>query len=167
MIVIPVGDLDGSHKEWEFETETQNYPDGTEPDGRGGILKVTSDAEPVSSSAIIGDETPVNLYHAYGVRNSFGINFDPITGNLWGYWKWTGEGDEINLVEPGFISGRFQAQGMSSSNNNNIESEDENNRDLASSNLVDFDEKGKYSDLSSYGVLLSAPLLLYSCILIN
>ena len=71
------------------------------------------------------------------------------------------------MVEPGFINGWFQAQGMSSSNNNNIESEDENNRDLASSNLVDFDEKGKYSDLSSYGVLLSAPLLLYSCILIN
>ena len=64
-----------------------------------------------------------------------------------GYWNGPGEGDEINLVEPGFKSGWVQAQGMSSSsNNNNIESEDENNRDFVSSNLVEFDEKGKYSD---------------------
>jgi aldose sugar dehydrogenase len=51
------------------------------------------------------------------------------------------------LVEPGFNSGWVQAQGMSSSSiNNNIEPEDENNRDFVSSNLVEFDEKGKYSD---------------------
>ena len=83
IISIFVGDVDGSHKEWEFETETQNYPDGAEPDGRGDILRVTLDGEPVSSSGIIGDGTPLNLYYAYGVRNSFGINFDPIRGNLW------------------------------------------------------------------------------------
>jgi aldose sugar dehydrogenase len=146
-LYIPIGDVDGSHKEGEFETETQNYPDGAEPDGRGGILRVTLDGEPVSSSGIIGDETPLNLYYAYGVRNSFGINFDPITGNLWDTENGPGESDEINLVEPGFNSGWVQVQGMaSSSNNNNIESEDENNRDFASGNLVDFDEKGKYSD---------------------
>ena len=144
-LYIPIGDVDGSHKEGEFETETQNYPDGAEPDGRGGILRVTLDGEPVSSSGIIGDETPLNLYYAYGVRNSFGINF--ITGNLWDTENGPGESDEINLVEPGFNSGWVQVQGMaSSSNNNNIESEDENNRDFASGNLVDFDEKGKYSD---------------------
>ena len=146
-LYIPIGDVDGTHKEGEFETETQNYPDGAEPDGRGGILRVTLDGEPVSSSGIIGDETPLNLYYAYGVRNSFGINFDPITGNLWDTENGPGESDEINLVEPGFNSGWVQVQGMaSSSNNNNIESEDENNRDFASGNLVDFDEKGKYSD---------------------
>ena len=146
-LYIPIGDVDGLHKEGEFETETQNYPDGAEPDGRGGILRVTLDGEPVSSSGIIGDETPLNLYYAYGVRNSFGINFDPITGNLWDTENGPGESDEINLVEPGFNSGWVQVQGMaSSSNNNNIESEDENNRDFASGNLVDFDEKGKYSD---------------------
>jgi aldose sugar dehydrogenase len=146
-LYIPIGDVDGSHKEGEFETETQNYPDGAEPDGRGGILRVTLDGEPVSSSGIIADETPLNLYYAYGVRNSFGINFDPITGNLWDTENGPGESDEINLVEPGFNSGWVQVQGMaSSSNNNNIESEDENNRDFASGNLVDFDEKGKYSN---------------------
>lgn len=144
-LYIPIGDVDGSHKEGEFETETQNYPDGAEPDGRSGILRVTLDGEPVANSGIIGDGSPLNLYYAYGVRNSFGINFDPITGNLWDTENGPGESDEINLVEPGFNSGWLQVQGMSSSNND-VDSENENNEDFASSNLVDFDGKGKYSD---------------------
>ena len=45
-LYIPVGDVDGSHKELDFETETQNYPDGVEPDGRSGILRITLDGEP-------------------------------------------------------------------------------------------------------------------------
>ena len=146
-LYIPIGDVDGTYQSEEFETLTQNFAEGVEADGRSGILRITLDGEPVSSSGIIGDETPLNLYYAYGVRNSFGINFDPITGNLWDTENGPGESDEINLVEPGFNSGWVQVQGMaSSSNNNNIESEDENNRDFASGNLVDFDEKGKYSD---------------------
>ena len=146
-LYIPIGDVDGTYQSEEFETLTQNFPEGVEADGRSGILRITLDGEPVSSSGIIGDETPLNLYYAYGVRNSFGINFDPITGNLWDTENGPGESDEINLVEPGFNSGWVQVQGMaSSSNNNNIESEDENNRDFASGNLVDFDEKGKYSN---------------------
>ena len=88
-LYISVGGVDESHKAWEFETETQNFPDGAKPDGRGGILRITLDGEPVSSKGIIGDETPLNLYYAYGVRYSFGINFDPITGNLWDTKKWT------------------------------------------------------------------------------
>lgn len=44
-LYIPIGDVDGSHKEGEFETETQNYPDGAEPDGRGDILRVTLDCD--------------------------------------------------------------------------------------------------------------------------
>jgi glucose/arabinose dehydrogenase len=108
-LYIPVGDVDGSHKEPEFETETQNYPDGAEPDGRSGILRITLDGEPVpSGSSIIGDEIPLNLYYAYGIRNSFGIDFDPMTGNLWDTENGPGYGDEINLVEPGFNSGWVQ-----------------------------------------------------------
>lgn len=30
-----------------------------------------------------GTEYPLNLYYAYGVKNSFGIGFDPISGELW------------------------------------------------------------------------------------
>ena len=29
---------------------------------------------------IIGYTFPLNLYYAYGIRNGFGMDFDPITG---------------------------------------------------------------------------------------
>src|SRR5215217_8039744 len=137
-LYIPVGDVDGSHKEPEFETETQNYPDGAEPDGRSGILRITLDGEPVPDGGIIGDEYPLNLYYAYGIRNSFGIDFDPVTGNLWDTENGPEHGDEINLVEPGFNSGWTQVQGMSS--------DKEDDDDFNIDDLVDFDGKGKYSD---------------------
>jgi glucose/arabinose dehydrogenase len=139
-LYIPIGDVDGSHQGGDFETETQNYLDGAEPDGRSGILRVTLDGEPVPNGGIIGDEFPLNLYYAYGIRNSFGINFDPVTGNLWDTENGPGEGDEINLVEPGFNSGWVPVQGMSSSSSFN------NDQDSTSSDLVDFVGKGIYSD---------------------
>jgi aldose sugar dehydrogenase len=146
-LYVPIGDVDGSHKELDFEIETQNYPDGVEADGRSGILRITLDGKPVPNGGIIGDELPLNLYYAYGVRNSFGISFDPITGKLWDTENGPGENDEINLVEPGFNSGWVQVQGMSSiSNNNEFDPENENGEEFASSSLVDFDGSGKYSD---------------------
>jgi glucose/arabinose dehydrogenase len=145
-LYIPVGDVDGSHTGPEFETQTQNYPNGVEPDGRSGILRITLDGKPVPDGGIIGDEYPLNLYYAYGIRNSFGINFDPVTGKLWDTENGPGYGDEINLVEPGFNSGWVQVQGMSSfSSNTEVNSENENGEDFALGNLVDFDGKGKYS----------------------
>ena len=139
-LYIPVGDVDGTYQDEEFETLTQNYPDGAEPDGRSGILRITQDGNPVPNGGIIGDETPLNLYYAYGIRNSFGINFDPVTGNLWDTENGPGEGDEINLVEPGFNSGWAQVQGMSTSSANN------NDQDFTPGNLVDFDGRGTYSE---------------------
>ena len=44
-------------------------------------------------------------YYAYGIRNSFGIAFDPVTGNLWNTENGLEAYDEINLVKPGFNSG--------------------------------------------------------------
>ena len=61
----------------------QNIINGTAPDGRGGILRVTQDGKIVDGKGILGDEHPLDMYFAYGIRNSFGIAFDPLTGNLW------------------------------------------------------------------------------------
>lgn len=44
-------------------------------------------------------------YYAYGIRNSFGLAFDPITGNLWDTENGEDHYDEVNLVKPGFNSG--------------------------------------------------------------
>ena len=57
----------------------------------------------------------MDLYYAYGIRNSFGIDFDPITGRLWDTEIGLDGKDEINIVEPGFNSGWRQIQGLADS----------------------------------------------------
>jgi aldose sugar dehydrogenase len=149
-LYIPIGDVDGTGKGDASETKAQNYVDGIEPDGRSGILRITQNGRPVGgvgggdgdgSADILGDSSsPLNLYYAYGIRNSFGFDFDPVSGNIWdtenGPGDGPGEGDEINLVEPGFNSGWQEVHGMSSIVGNNFTLND----------LVDFEGKGKYSD---------------------
>jgi glucose/arabinose dehydrogenase len=141
-LYIPIGDVDGSHNEDRWETRAQNYVNATQPDGRGGILRITLDGEPVPGGSILGDDYPMNLYYAYGIRNSFGIDFDPITGNLWDSENGPGDGDEINFVEPGFNSGWQQIQGFPSVGN---ESGDPGGG-FDPTSLETFDGRGKYSD---------------------
>jgi len=133
-IYVPVGDIDGSFKV-DFEaTETQNFQKGIDADGRSGILRIKQDGEPVGEG-ILGESMPLRLYYAYGIRNSFGLDFDPITGSLWDTENGPHEGDEINLVYPGFNSGWHEIYGFSSS----LEKFNKNN-------LVTFDGKGKYDE---------------------
>ena len=66
-----------------------------------GMLRINQDGMPEAISPL-GDSEPLNLYYSYGVRNSFGFDFDPITGKLWNTENGEDFGDEINLVEPGF-----------------------------------------------------------------
>lgn len=97
-----------------FMTQAQNVKNGPPPDGRGGILRVTFDGEVVGGNGILGETSPLNKYFAYGIRNSFGIGFDDITGYLWDTENGQSKHDEINLVLPGFNSGSNVVQGMSS-----------------------------------------------------
>jgi glucose/arabinose dehydrogenase len=110
-VYVPIGDTDKT----EQDTEAQNGPD-LPADGTSGILRVTQDGKPVidpsTGEYILGDSYPLNLYYAYGIRNSFGIDFDPVTGNLWDTENGPGYGDEINLVRPGFNSGWNQVVGI-------------------------------------------------------
>ena len=57
----------------KLQMQTSNFKNGSLPDGRGGILRMTPDGKPVKTS-IFGNEYPINLYYAYGMRNSFGID---------------------------------------------------------------------------------------------
>lgn len=52
-------------------------------------------------------------YFAYGIRNSLGLAFDPITQHLWDTEQGPNSMDEINLVRPGFNSGWKTIQGFS------------------------------------------------------
>ncbi|HJT47099.1 MAG TPA: PQQ-dependent sugar dehydrogenase [Nitrososphaeraceae archaeon] len=47
----------------------------------------------------------LSKYYAYGIRNSFGLAFDPITGKLSDTEDGEATYDEVNLVTPGFNSG--------------------------------------------------------------
>ena len=51
---------------------------------------------------------------AYGIRNSFGMTFDPITGDLWQTENGDDVYDEINRVTAGFNSGWIQFMGPAS-----------------------------------------------------
>ena len=133
-IYIPIGDGDGYSNSTNFplhKTEAQNVIGGPPPDGTGGILTVTTEGR--SYSNILGDGEIPSMYYAYGIRNSFGIDFDPVTGKLWDTENGEDHGDEINLVEHGFNSGWKKIQGKAP-------------LDFNYSELVTFEGKGNYSD---------------------
>ena len=75
--------------------------------------------------------------------NSFGIDFDPVTGNLWDTENGLVFGDEINLVEPGFNSGYNKIDGIWL-RGYNIGQTEKHVAPLHPSNLVDFGGIGKY-----------------------
>jgi glucose/arabinose dehydrogenase len=107
-VYLVIGDV-GSHM-----GQTENNANGPPPDGTGGILRVTQDGEAVVPNSPLGNDTDptLNKYYAYGIRNSFGMDFDPVTGKLWDTENGAFCCDEINLVEPGFNSGWQQVQGI-------------------------------------------------------
>ena len=119
----------------KYMTKAQNVKNGPPPDGRGGILSITFDGDVVGGKGRLGDSEPLNKYYAYGLRNSFGIGFDPVTGNLWDTENGQSMYDEINLVKPGFNSGWGVVQGPSTLK-----------KDFDRSKLETFDGKGAYRD---------------------
>jgi aldose sugar dehydrogenase len=123
-------------------TQAQNIASGGPPDLTSGIIRVTQDGKPLLDDPL-GNTYPLNLYYAYGIRNSFGMDFDPVTGKLWDTENGPNYGDEINLVEPGFNSGWTQVQGIWTPKGE-IENENAGPLNIHPSNLVDFGGQGKY-----------------------
>ncbi|HEX2305669.1 MAG TPA: PQQ-dependent sugar dehydrogenase [Nitrososphaeraceae archaeon] len=137
-------------------SQTSNVQNGLPPAERGGILRVNQNGQTVQEG-ILGKGDPLEKYYAYGIRNSFGMDFDPITGNLWDTENGPSFGDEINLVEPGFNSGWLKIQGIWPIDNSDLLidgytpyrgyiSTGSENITAATGNLADFHGNGKYSD---------------------
>lgn len=103
-VYVGIGEVGGRR------TRAENVVGGPTPDGTGGILRITQEGSPVLNG-LLGKKFPLNLYYAYGIRNTFGMDFDPITRTLWDTENGPAFGDEINMVEPGFNSGWFKIQG--------------------------------------------------------
>jgi glucose/arabinose dehydrogenase len=98
---------------------------GPEPDNAhftGAIIRLNDDGTTPSDNPFfaagtaMGGEVGANIQKtfAYGVRNGFGMAFDPLSGNLWDQENGEDAYDELNLIEPGMNSGWIQIQGPSS-----------------------------------------------------
>ena len=96
----------------------QNIMDGPDPDDTSVIFRVKpNDGSAAPGNPFINDpNVGMHKYYAYGIRNSFGITFDPITGNLWQTENGPDAYDEINVVKPGFNSGWIKVMGPLSRN---------------------------------------------------
>lgn len=100
--------------ELQRDGKDQNIVNGPDPDFSGAILKINpNDGSPAPNNPFQGDnpDDPLNWYQAYGIRNSFGLGIDPVTGTLWDTENGAQSYDEINLVSPGFNSGWKLAMG--------------------------------------------------------
>jgi len=114
--------------------QTQNLPQGSSPgnpdDQFGGpqpddahltgvILRLNDDGSTPTDNpfnaagAAIGGQVGANVQKvfAYGIRNSFGMAFDPISGALWEQENGDDSFDELNRVEPGMNGGWVQIMG--------------------------------------------------------
>jgi glucose/arabinose dehydrogenase len=121
--------------------QLQNNAFGAPPDDTGVILRVRLDGSPApgnpfrpycsEATATICDDdgdcpagqtcrTQVAGYYAYGVRNSFGLALDPVTGALWDTENGPNNYDEVNLVTPGMNGGWFPLQGPDARSPNGV-----------------------------------------------
>jgi glucose/arabinose dehydrogenase len=116
--------------------QMQNLPDGPGPDGNtpddqfggpepdnahltGVILRLNDDGTTprdnpfYRAGARRGGEAGANLQKvfAYGIRNGFGMAFDPVSGDLWEAQNGDDSFTEINRVEPGVNLGWVQVMG--------------------------------------------------------
>lgn len=116
--------------------QMQNLPDGPGPEGNmpddqfggpepdnahltGVILRLNDDGTTPRSNpfyragALRGGEAGANLQKvfAFGIRNGFGMAFDPISGQLWEAQNGDDTFTEINLVGPGYNLGWVQVMG--------------------------------------------------------
>jgi glucose/arabinose dehydrogenase len=96
---------------------------GPQPDDAhltGVILRLNDDGSTPTDNPFINAYPPsqtdqvannIRKVFAYGVRNSFGMDFDPLSGALWTQENGDDAFDEINRVTPGFNGGWIQAMG--------------------------------------------------------
>ncbi len=103
-LYIVIGDLNRNG-------QLQNFPAGPAPDDTSVILRLNDDGSVPSDNPFFAQGGNLAKYYAYGIRNSFGMAFDPLTGKLWDTENGPNTYDEINQVSPGFNSGWEQIMG--------------------------------------------------------
>lgn len=72
----------------------------------GGLFRLETTGAPAAGNPFISNpSTAIQRWYAYGIRNSFGLAVDPVTGAIWDTENGPESYDEINRVAAGFNSG--------------------------------------------------------------
>ncbi len=77
---------------------------GRAEQNKAGVLENNATGAPDDTGVILR-LVPTGPYYAIGVRNSFGLTVDPVTGKLWDTENGPDHGDEVNIIPPNFNSG--------------------------------------------------------------
>ena len=92
--------------------QLQNVRQGPAADDTSVIIRIIQNGSGVTDNPFSkSNNEKMQKYYAYGIRNSFGLAIDPISGLLWDSENGDDSYDEINIVYPGFNSGWNQIMG--------------------------------------------------------
>jgi len=99
--------------------KTENFERSSKLSRSAVILRLNDNGKaprdnPFYSAANHGSKAVLNEIYAYGVRNSFGMDFDPISKTLWDTENGVDQWDEINRIRPGSNSGWSDIMGPKS-----------------------------------------------------
>jgi aldose sugar dehydrogenase len=94
------------------EGQLQNVAEGPPAEDSSVIIRITANGSAAANNPFFNSSNELmHKYYGYGIRNSFGLVIDPISGLLWGTENGNESYDEINIVYPGFNSGWNQIMG--------------------------------------------------------
>ena len=103
--------------------QLQNVRQGPTADDTSVIIRIIQNGSGAADNPFSKSSNErMQKYYAYGIRNSFGLAIDPISGLLWDTENGPDSYDEMNIVHPGFNSGWNQIMGPIS--HSSIEQED-------------------------------------------
>jgi glucose/arabinose dehydrogenase len=91
--------------------QLQNNPNGPGPDDTSVVFRIRDDGTSPTDNPFFALGGAMRKVFAYGVRNSFGLGFDPVSGALWDTENGPAHYDEVNRVARGFNSGWVQLMG--------------------------------------------------------
>lgn len=107
--------------------QLQNVRQGPAADDTSVIIRIIQNGSGAADNPFSKSSNErMQKYYAYGIRNSFGLAIDPISGLPWDTENGPDSYDEMNIVHPGFNSGWNQIMGpisYSSIEQENLEEE--------------------------------------------
>lgn len=112
-LYVLIGDLArGNFEAWSGQL--QNNATSFAPNDTSVILRVDRVGHGPRDNPFYNPQDPgdpLNRYFAYGIRNSFGLAFDPSSGELWQTENGPFDFDEVNRVFAGFNGGWIRVKG--------------------------------------------------------